>query len=62
MKRFEVWLARLDPAEASEMRKTRPVVIVSPDEVNGRLLTMLVAQLTKDHSVTYPRTRGTECV
>ncbi len=38
MKRFEVWLARLDPAEGSEMRKTRPVVIVSPDDMNARLL------------------------
>ncbi len=47
MKRFEVWLARLDPAEDSEMRKTRPVVIVSPDEMNARLLTVLVAPLTK---------------
>jgi mRNA interferase MazF len=47
MKRFEVWLARLDPAEGSEMRKTRPVVIVSPDEMNARLLTVLVAPLTR---------------
>jgi mRNA interferase MazF len=47
MKRFEVWLARLDPAEGSEMRKTRPVVIVSPDEMNARLLTVLAAPLTK---------------
>lgn len=47
MKRFEVWLARLDPAEGSEMRKTRPVVIVSPDEMNGRLHTVLVAPLTR---------------
>jgi mRNA interferase MazF len=46
MKRFEVWLARLDPAEGSEMRKTRPVVIVSPDEMNSRLHTVLVAPLT----------------
>jgi mRNA interferase MazF len=46
MKRFEVWLARLDPAEGSEMRKTRPVVIVSPNEMNERLLTVLVAPLT----------------
>ena len=46
MKRFEVWLARLDPAEGSEMRKTRPVVIVSPDEMNARLHTVLVAPLT----------------
>lgn len=47
MKRFEVWLARLDPGEGSEMRKTRPVVIVSPDEMNDRLLTVLSAPLTK---------------
>src|SRR4051812_15843956 len=46
MKRLEVWLARLDPAEGSEMRKTRPVVIVSPDEMNDRLHTVLVAPLT----------------
>jgi mRNA-degrading endonuclease toxin of MazEF toxin-antitoxin module len=38
MKRFEIWLARLDPAKGSEMRKTRPVVIVSPHEMNARLL------------------------
>ena len=46
MKRFEVWLARLDPGEGSEMRKTRPVVVVSPDEMNSRLHTVLVAPLT----------------
>ena len=43
MKRFEVWLARLDPVEGAEMRKTRPVVIISPDEMNDRLQTVLVA-------------------
>ncbi len=42
-----MWLARLDPAEGAEMRKTRPVVVVSPDEMNARLLTLLVAPLTK---------------
>jgi mRNA interferase MazF len=47
MKRFEVWLVRLDPAEGSEMRKNRPAVVVSPDEMNARLLTVLVAPLTK---------------
>ena len=46
MKRFEVWLTRLDPAEGSEMRKTRPLVILSPDEMNLRLLTILAAPLT----------------
>ncbi|MSR64875.1 MAG: type II toxin-antitoxin system PemK/MazF family toxin [Verrucomicrobiae bacterium] len=46
MKRFEVWLARLDPAEGSEMSKTRPVVILSPDVMNTRLHTVLIAPLT----------------
>ena len=40
MKRFEIWLARLDPTEGSEMRKTRPVLIVSPDIMNDRLRTV----------------------
>jgi mRNA interferase MazF len=46
MKRFEVWLARLDPAVGSEMQKTRPVVILSPDVMNVRLHTAIVAPLT----------------
>ena len=46
MKRFEVWLTRLDPTEGSEMRKTRPAVIISPDEMNARLHTVVVAPLT----------------
>ena len=45
MKRFEVWLARLDPGEGSEMSKTRPVVILSPDVMNARLHTALAAPL-----------------
>jgi len=43
MKSFEAWPARLNPAEASEMRKTRPVVILSPDEMNEGSNTVLVA-------------------
>lgn len=34
MKRGEVWLTRLDPTEGSEIRKTRPCVIVSPDRLS----------------------------
>jgi mRNA interferase MazF len=45
MKRFEVWLTRLDPTEGSEMRKTRPAVIISPDEMNTRLQTVVIAPL-----------------
>ena len=47
MKRFEIWLTRLDPAQGSEMRKTRPVVILSPDVMNDRLRAVLVAPLTR---------------
>ncbi len=46
MKRFEVWLVRLDPTQGSEMSKTRPAVLVSPDVMNGRLHTVIVAPLT----------------
>ncbi len=40
---FEVWRTRLDPAEGSEMRKARPVVILSPDVMNDRLHIVLIA-------------------
>ena len=46
MKRFEVWLVNLDPTVGSEIRKTRPAVIVSPDELNGPMRTVIVAPLT----------------
>jgi len=34
VKRGEVWLTRLDPTEGSEIRKTRPCVVVSPDRLS----------------------------
>ena len=46
MKRFEVWLVNLDPAVGSEIKKTRPAVIVSPDELNVNLQTVVVVPLT----------------
>lgn len=46
MKRFEVWIVRLDPVLGAEIGKTRPGVIVSPDEANDALRTVLVAPLT----------------
>src|ERR1035438_1450816 len=42
----EVWLVSLDPTRASEMRKTRPCVVVSPDEMNRHLRTVIVAPMT----------------
>lgn len=44
--RFEVWLVNLDPTVGSEIRKTRPCVVVSPDEMNRHLRTAIVAPLT----------------
>lgn len=46
MKRFEVWLVNLDPTVGSEIKKTRPAVIVSPDELNAHLRTVVVVPLT----------------
>src|SRR5436190_8726519 len=42
----EVWLAALDPTVGSEIRKTRPCLIVSPPEMNDRLRTIMAAPLT----------------
>ena len=45
MKRFEVWLVGLDPTIGREIKKTRPCVIISPDEL-AALATVVVAPLT----------------
>jgi mRNA interferase MazF len=51
--RFEVHLVRLDPTEGSEIRKTRPCLIISPDEMNSRIRTVVVAPMTT-HTNHYP--------
>jgi mRNA interferase MazF len=52
--RGEVFLVELDPMRESEIRKTRPCLIVSPDELNHHLRTAIVAPLTKGgHSYPY---------
>jgi mRNA interferase MazF len=45
-KRGEVWLVILDPTIGSEIKKTRPAMIVSPDVMNTALSTVLVAPMT----------------
>jgi mRNA interferase MazF len=45
-KRFEVYLVTLDPTRGAEIRKTRPCLIVSPDELNDYLHTVIVAPMT----------------
>ncbi len=44
--RGDVFLVELDPVRGSEIRKTRPCVVVSPDELNHYLRTSIVAPLT----------------
>jgi mRNA interferase MazF len=44
--RGEVYYVRLDPTQGSEIRKTRPCVVVSPDELNHHLRTVIVAPMT----------------
>jgi len=44
--RGEVHLVRLDPTVGSEVRKTRPCLVVSPDELNAHLRTVIVAPMT----------------
>ena len=46
MKTGDIWLAQLDPTLGSEIRKTRPCVVISPDELNHHLRTTIVAPLT----------------
>lgn len=44
--RFEVHLCALDPTVGSEIRKTRPCLVVSPDEMNHHIRTAIVAPMT----------------
>ena len=45
-KRFEVYLVSLDPTVGSEIRKTHPCLVVSPDEMNRYIATFIVAPMT----------------
>ena len=44
--RGDIHLVRLDPTLGSEIRKTRPCLVVSPDELNQHLRTVVVAPMT----------------
>lgn len=46
VRRFEVYLVNLDPTVGSEIRKKRPCVVVSPDEMNRHIRTVIVAPMT----------------
>ncbi|NCS87870.1 MAG: transcriptional regulator [Ignavibacteria bacterium CG2_30_36_16] len=44
--RFEIYLINLDPTVGSEIKKTRPCVIISPNEMNNNISTVIIAPLT----------------
>ena len=44
--RFEVYLVSLDPTQGSEIRKTRPCCVISPNEMNHNISTVIVAPMT----------------
>ena len=44
--RFEVYVVNLDPTVGSEIQKTRPCLVVSPDEMNHHIRTVMVAPMT----------------
>lgn len=46
VKQFEIWLIELDPTKGSEIKKSRPCLIISPDVVNKNLATVSVIPLT----------------
>jgi mRNA interferase MazF len=55
--RFEVFLINLDPAVGSEAQKTRPCLVISPDEMNRHIRTVIVAPMTtagKDYPTRVP--------
>ncbi|MCY7277981.1 MAG: type II toxin-antitoxin system PemK/MazF family toxin [Phormidesmis sp. CAN_BIN44] len=45
-KRFDVFLINLDPTQGKEIQKTRPCVVISPDEMNSHIATVIIAPMT----------------
>ncbi|MDM0114618.1 type II toxin-antitoxin system PemK/MazF family toxin [Variovorax sp. J22R133] len=65
VKRVGIWLANPDPTVGSEIKKSRPCVVVSPAELNDHLRTVIVAPMTSKGfaapfrvAVTHGGTRG----
>ena len=46
MKTGDIWLAQLDPTVGSEIHEARPCVVISPDDMNVHLRTVIVAPMT----------------
>jgi mRNA interferase MazF len=57
VQRFDVFLINLDPTIGSEIKKTRPCLIISPDEMNRHIRTVIIAPMTtagKDYPTRVP--------
>ena len=53
IRQYEVYLINLDPAIGHEIQKTRPCLVISPDEMNNNIRTVIIAPMTtKSHA--YP--------
>ncbi len=46
VRRFDVYLVALDPTVGSEIKKTRPCLVISPDEMNAHIATVIIAPMT----------------
>lgn len=46
VKRFDIYLVSLDPTQGIEIKKTRPCLIISPNEMNSNIQTVIVAPMT----------------
>lgn len=53
VKQYQIILVNLEPAIVSEIKKTRPCVVISPDEMNNHLRTVVIAPMTTS-SKNYP--------
>ncbi len=65
VRRYDIWLVDLGPTRGSGIRKTRPCVVVSPDEMNRHVRTVIIAPMTSKRrnyptrvNLTFQRTRG----
>lgn len=65
VRRYDVYLVNLDPTLGSEIKKTRPCLVISPDEMNRHIRTVIIAPMTsvtRDYpsrvDVTFQRKKG----
>lgn len=54
IKRFDVYLVNLDPTVGAEIQKTRPCLVITPDEMNRHIQTVIIAPMTTSIRATYP--------